>query len=217
MSVESPLWTIEELSNRVAEALALDYGGIEDNRVRDVPDQRTIRYYTTLGLLGRPTMRGRTALYGVRHVLQLAAIKRLQAARWPLAKIQQTLLGLPDQQLAKIARIGVEAVPQPAPANASPGAFWKEAPAAPVHETSSSAEPEPETDDVRAQAARLLQGIELAEAVTLLVKTTRPLADDDLQAIRAVAVPLIQILHQRRLLARAEKGTSHEPAAADPV
>ena len=45
-----------------------------------VPDARTIRYYATLGLIDRPeAFRGRTALYGARHLSQLVAIKRLQA------------------------------------------------------------------------------------------------------------------------------------------
>ena len=84
------LWTIDELGSRVALALSVDYDGQASGRVRDVPDRRTIRYYTTLGLIDRPALRGRTALYGRRHLLQLVAIKRLQAqdaARRVLAKI----------------------------------------------------------------------------------------------------------------------------------
>ena len=56
-------WTIDELSARVALALADRYEGAPNGRVRQVPDLRTIRYYTTLGLIDRPAeMRGRTAL-----------------------------------------------------------------------------------------------------------------------------------------------------------
>jgi len=76
----SPLWTLTELSAQVDSALAVDYSGQANGRVREVPDMRTIRYYTTRGLLDPPAqMRGRTALYGKRHLLQLVAIKRLQA------------------------------------------------------------------------------------------------------------------------------------------
>ena len=79
----------------MALALAVDYAGQASGRVRDVPDRRTIRYYTTLGLIDRPAaMRGRTALYGLRHLLQLAAIKRLQAHGLSLAEVQQRLVGL---------------------------------------------------------------------------------------------------------------------------
>ena len=55
----STLWTIHQLGDEVARALAVGYAGTSNGRVRDVPDLRTIRYYTTLGLLDRPAeMRG---------------------------------------------------------------------------------------------------------------------------------------------------------------
>src|SRR5271168_5531128 len=91
------LWTIDELGSRVALALSVDYDGQVSGRVRHVPDRRTIRYYTTLGLIDRPLeMRGRTALYGRRHLLQLVAIKRLQAQGQTIADLQRELLGLTD-------------------------------------------------------------------------------------------------------------------------
>jgi hypothetical protein len=84
--MDTALWTLDELGARVALALAVGYDGQANGRVREVPDGRTIRYYTTLGLIDRPAaMRGRTALYGVRHLLQLTAIKRLQARGLSLA------------------------------------------------------------------------------------------------------------------------------------
>lgn len=60
-----------------------------NGQVRAVPDERTIRYYATLGLLDRPVaMRGRTALYNARQVAQVVAIKRLQLMGRSLAEIQ---------------------------------------------------------------------------------------------------------------------------------
>src|SRR5438874_5871193 len=105
MSASSPsLWTIEELSAQVALALSVDYEGPGNGRVRGVPDLRTIRYYTTLGLIDRPAaMRGRTALYGQRHLLQLVAIKRLQARGLSLAQVQEQLLGASDVMLERLA------------------------------------------------------------------------------------------------------------------
>src|SRR3954452_4369732 len=101
-----PFWNLEELCARVALALAVDYTGQASGRVRDVPDARTIRYYSTLGLLDRPAvMRGRTALYGVRHLRQLVAIKRLQTHGLSLAEIQTRLVGLGDQGLQAEARV----------------------------------------------------------------------------------------------------------------
>src|SRR5947209_4992852 len=93
------LWTIDELGSRVALALSEDYDGQASGRVREVPDRRTIRYYTTLGLLDRPTLRGRTALYCRRHLLQLVSIKRLQAQGLTLAELQARLLGLTNAAL----------------------------------------------------------------------------------------------------------------------
>src|SRR3954454_24794011 len=114
---DEALWTIEELGGRIAEALADGYRGVPSGRVRDVPDLRTIRYYTTLGLIDRPAeMRGRTALYGRRHLLQLVAIKRLQAAGRSLVEIQKQLLGLTAAALAKLARLPADADALPAAA-----------------------------------------------------------------------------------------------------
>src|SRR6185369_16108048 len=68
-------------------------GGQPTKRVSEIPDTRAIRYYTTLGIFARPAgMRGRTALYGPRHLLQLVAIKRLQAAGDSLQVIQRKML-----------------------------------------------------------------------------------------------------------------------------
>src|SRR5262245_20279686 len=104
------LWTLDDLSARVALALAEDYDGQPSGRARDVPDRRSIRYYTTLGLLDRPTeMRGRTAHYGRRHLLQLVAIKRMQARGLSLAEIQERLLGLPNSRLESLAELPTNA------------------------------------------------------------------------------------------------------------
>src|SRR5438105_8779098 len=98
------LWTIDELGTQAALALSVDYAGSPDGRVREVPDRRTIRYYTTLGILDRPAeMRGRTAYYGPRHLLQLLAIKRLQGMGRSLSEIQQALLGLDEAELRRLA------------------------------------------------------------------------------------------------------------------
>src|SRR4051794_2499920 len=110
MLSREPLWTLDELCARVAVALAVDYAGQGSGRVREVPDRRTIRYYTTLGLVDRPaTVRGRTALYSTRHLLQLAAIKRLQARGLSLAEVQARLLGLTDPALRQLAQVPASA------------------------------------------------------------------------------------------------------------
>jgi DNA-binding transcriptional MerR regulator len=95
-------WRIEQLSELVSKALH-DFEQ-DSGRVRVVPDVRTIRYYTTIGLLDRPVeMQGRTAFYGRRHVLQLVAIKRLQSQGLSLVEVQETLAGVGDKKLGQLA------------------------------------------------------------------------------------------------------------------
>ncbi|HUS67836.1 MAG TPA: MerR family transcriptional regulator [Kofleriaceae bacterium] len=129
-------WTIAELGERVESALvASGYQAPENGQVRAVPDLRTIRYYTTLGLLDRPVeMRGRTALYGSRHLHQLVAIKRLQADGLSLSEIQTRLTGLDDRALARIAKVEREKAEPP---KRREGAFWAASPA-PITSTPTS-------------------------------------------------------------------------------
>jgi hypothetical protein len=192
MQPHDALWTLDELGAQVALALAVDYAGPANGRIRDVPDARTIRYYTTLGLLDRPAeFRGRTALYGRRHLLQLVAVKRLQARGLSLTEVQSRLVGLTDAALGRLA--GLPAGGAAAPRGAAPAgdrrttAFWGEAPAAPAP----------------AEAPRLptnLVGLPLADGVTLLVDATRLPDDHDLEALRVAAAPLLKLLKARRLL-----------------
>jgi DNA-binding transcriptional MerR regulator len=103
----SERWKIDELVGVVEEALRrTGQDGQDSARVRSVPDRRTIRYYTTLGLLDKPVeMRGRTAYYGRRHVLQLVVIKRLQARGLSLAQVQQSLAGADGRTLNRWAAL----------------------------------------------------------------------------------------------------------------
>ncbi len=119
-------WRLDELVQLVGRALdAAAYEGQTSGRVRDVPDARTIRYYTSLGVLDRPLeMRGRTAYYGRRHLLQIVAIKRLQAHGMPLVDIQKNVTGADHGSLNRWAAL--------------PAGFWEavvggqESPAAPA-------------------------------------------------------------------------------------
>ncbi len=84
-------------------ALTLEHynllGPVYDSRVSPVPDARTIRYYTTLGLLDRPWMEGRQARYGKRHLLQVVSIKALQGRGLPLSEVQARLYGMSNEHL----------------------------------------------------------------------------------------------------------------------
>ncbi len=94
-------WRIEALMKLAVQALALSPStGQGSGRVRDMPDIRMIRYYTTIGLIDRPdAMRGRTAYYGPKHLRQLVAIKRLQAKGLSLVEVQKSLAGVSVRKL----------------------------------------------------------------------------------------------------------------------
>lgn len=98
--------TLPELVAALPGLLAEGYDGARSGRVRDLPDARTVRWYQTLGMVDRPAgFRGRTALFGRHHLLQLAAIKKLQARGLPLADIQRGLAGRNDAELARSAGV----------------------------------------------------------------------------------------------------------------
>ena len=99
-----------------------------DGRAARHPDARAVRYYVGLGLVDRPLgYRGNTALYGRRHLLQLLAIKALQAGGAGLPDVQRALLGRGDEWLA--AQLPpVRHAPEPSPdalPAVGPGARWR--------------------------------------------------------------------------------------------
>jgi DNA-binding transcriptional MerR regulator len=223
-------WTIEELRAAVAAALGEGYDGPPNGRVRDVPDQRTIRYYTTLGLIDRAVeMRGRTALYGTRHLLQLVAIKKLQAQGQSLSEVQQSLVGQPTAAIARLAGLSLGRLKEKRDQGPSSSRlFWKEAPApadkSEVDETPRSGAPfkkvagtvlrntaraVPETVPdtfLGADRPQQLQGIKLAANVTLLVAGSRTLEDSDLAALRLASSPLIDLLSKLEIIPPREEG-----------
>ncbi|MGC8640127.1 MAG: MerR family transcriptional regulator [Isosphaeraceae bacterium] len=231
------LWTIHELTAQVKRELAVDYAGASSGRIRDVPDTRTIRYYTTLGLLDRPAqMRGRTALYGRRHLLQLVAIKKLQAAGLSLTQVQKRLAGATDRLLQRLAGVRAESRPdgklerpdgrgtQPSGGRAekSPRAFWK------AHPPRGSASPEPREVPSQPPAAhpetprqaleheevKPLQAIELGGHVMLLLAPARPIDRAELPALRQAAAPLIRHLRIHKLIHSPLKGGGDDPGAS---
>ncbi|MFF3436746.1 MerR family transcriptional regulator [Streptosporangium sp. NPDC002721] len=102
-------WTIGELAERASAALTPT--AQLNGRVRDMPNERLIRWYSTIGLLDPPlARRGRVAVYGRRHLLQIVAVKRRQSDGRTIAEIQVELAGATDQTLESIARL-----PEPSP------------------------------------------------------------------------------------------------------
>jgi MerR HTH family regulatory protein len=221
-------WTLDELAERVDAALAVGYDGQSSGRVREVPDQRAIRYYTTLGLVDRPiARRGSAVLYGRRHLLQLVAIKKLQARGLPLARIQVELAGATDEQLQRVAQLPRQGVRPAARSMKAAGPLPATGPGGPARPTGLAATPAPSRAfwkrpagaDLPAAAgpgapigrppvgeateggsgAALVHGVRLADGVTLLLDQGRPLRQDDVQAIQAAAAGLLEALRARGL------------------
>jgi len=226
------LWTIHQLCTEVERVLAVDYAGSSNGRVRDVPDLRTVRYYTTAGLLDRPAeLRGRTALYGQRHLLQLVAIKQLQARGLSLSQIQERLAGATDAMLRRLAgdraATDLEMVADSAPAtgigqNVAAGPFWKSrpvpvlAPPQTLDEPGArkAAEPERSSTVPSYEEMTSLQAIGLADHVMLLVDPARPIGRQELPAIRKAAAPLIRYLRKQKLIQPLLKGEGDDQAAS---
>lgn len=201
MSME-PRWKIAELAEVVHRVLA-SVGQAEQpsGRVRDVPDLRTIRYYTTLGLVDRPLeMQGRTAYYGWRHAWQLLAIKHLQASGLSLVEVQERLAGADDRTLKKLARLPNRLVRVEAsdlssdlpPRQAAPRTtFWADPPAVSMDER----RPARMVEEPRVSSALHLK---LDNGVTLVLEGVEPgaLNRDKLAAIEQAAGGLVtQLRH----------------------
>lgn len=188
------LWTLEQLPDRVAKLLSDNYDGQTNGRVRELPNSRTIRWYTTIGLVDRPVAtRGRTAMYGPRHLLQLAAVKRLQAAGHTLAEIQERLLGATDDQLADLAQVPrMDITWTRAPVRV--GGFWRSA-AHPDETTTADTVTANVTDSETESVASPVHGLRLGDSVTVVLNAaTRSPDADELAAIEAAAAPLLDLL-----------------------
>jgi DNA-binding transcriptional MerR regulator len=211
-------WTIAELSDRVVAALAASgYQGPANGQVRAVPDLRTIRYYTSLGLLDRPVeMRGRTALYGPRHLYQLCAIKRLQAEGKALGEVQAELAGLDDRALARVAQVPAEALTVVEPEEAAPaetrraGAFWSAAPA-PVAERSAS----PAARFVHVTKVQLAPGVQL-EIAPVVGAFEFARGSEDAARLRRAAAPLLEELRRQGLTGERAHGVIPREEVSDP-
>jgi DNA-binding transcriptional MerR regulator len=99
MSIER--WTIHELAEAV-NAWCRDRGLEPANgQTASELSARTLHYYRSVGLLDAPES-GEGRGYRRRHVLQLKAIRVLQAQGLPLSRIQQLLFGRSDEELKQI-------------------------------------------------------------------------------------------------------------------
>jgi hypothetical protein len=166
-------------------------------------------------------MTGRTARYGGRHLLQVLAVKAVQARGDSLADAQRTLVGASDAELRSAIGPGLPAalaaVPPAALAVARavareendarqlPGhAFWRTSPAHPAA-AGPAAEPAAEIPESRtaepgdAALPRTLIVVPLDAGATLLIEGSAVGAIDT-AALRAAAGPLLDYLTEAGLL-----------------
>ena len=196
---EATLWTIEELGERWPRCFP---PAMAVCRVGGCATFRTCgRSDTTPRLacsIARRRCAGRTALYGQRHLLQLVAIKRLQARGLSLAAVQERVVGLSNAALRRLA----EAV--------SPG----------EKELSTSSRAGVVLADTAGrgtgtgrcgccrrreeEGSGIPKAIPLGDGLVLSLVTGRALDDEDLRVIRMAAAPLIELLRLRGLIGPAD-------------
>lgn len=204
--VDEP-WTLSELvSEAVSRIAALPPP--KNGQVRAVPDERTVRYYAALGLLDRPAgQRGRTALYGKRHLAQIVAIKRLQGAERSLAEIRRLWPTLDDVTLERMSGVALTRAGKSARRD-----FWKREPL-PAPPPPAAASPYRSAPPA-APATPFELRLELAPDISLVVAigddVALSLSPADVRALRAAAAPLVAELAMRGLAARGS-GTLEEP------
>lgn len=94
---------VRELA-RAAEHFLRSTGTSQDRgTVKDFPNERTIRYYITEGLLDQAIeKRGVTSIFGYEHLLTLLAIKKLQSDGLPISVIKSVLSGRSVEDLEKL-------------------------------------------------------------------------------------------------------------------
>lgn len=75
--------------------------------VTELPDERTVRYYLTEGLIPpAEEKQGTASVFGFRHLLQLLVVKKLQAEGLPIRAIRELVTGKTERQLERL--FGVE-------------------------------------------------------------------------------------------------------------
>jgi DNA-binding transcriptional MerR regulator len=183
-------YTLAELADASAVALDALQVAARNGQVRQRPDIRTLRYYGTLGLLDHPAqMVGRTALYAERHLLQVLAVKAVQARGASLAEVQRSLAGATDDELRRAIGPGLPAALGAAlaagPASAGPASAGP-APAGAAPAASAPARPAPASAAPASAAPRAAT----RDPAFWRTLPSSPAAANDLQPRLMIAIPL---------------------------
>jgi DNA-binding transcriptional MerR regulator len=94
---------VAELAGEVARILGESGLAQERGTVSEVPDERTIRYYLTEGLLSpAEDKQGTASVFSHRHLLQLLVVKKLQSEHLPIRKIRDLVAGRTERELERL-------------------------------------------------------------------------------------------------------------------
>jgi DNA-binding transcriptional MerR regulator len=96
-------FSIQTLSEQVNEWCEEHGVSPVSGQAGDNVSERSIRYYRTLGLLDAPE----GGSYGEKHLLQIIAIRLLQAQGLPLRRIRELLYGRSLEELREVRRQGL--------------------------------------------------------------------------------------------------------------
>ncbi len=99
----SESFSLEELSERINSWCEEHEVVPASGQAGEIVSERNIRYYRTLGLMDAPE----GGVYGEKHLLQLTAVRLLQAQGRPLRQIRELLYGRSVQELREIRRRGL--------------------------------------------------------------------------------------------------------------
>jgi DNA-binding transcriptional MerR regulator len=101
-------WFLEEFAELVNQLLP-DFVEVSgNNKVTERVNPRSIRNYTSLGLLDEPHKSGKYAQYTYRHLLQILAVKKLLAQGYGTTTIERLLAAKSDRELESLLMGGVE-------------------------------------------------------------------------------------------------------------
>ncbi|HVF49443.1 MAG TPA: MerR family transcriptional regulator [Pyrinomonadaceae bacterium] len=94
---------VAELAEQAAEILSEGGPVQERGTVTEVPDERTVRYYLTEGLISpAEEKQGTASVFGYIHLLQLLVVKKLQSERLPIRMIRELVSSGSERKLERL-------------------------------------------------------------------------------------------------------------------
>lgn len=94
---------VAELAKAATTVLSRGNSNQEKGTVTEYPDERTVRFYLSEGLIPSPgEKRGTSTVFGYEHLLALLTVKKLQTEHLPIKKIRQIIAGKSEKEFQKI-------------------------------------------------------------------------------------------------------------------